>query len=365
MTSNSLIYSFSAWPLEKESLVKGSWHETRIKLFEFGLLSADSDNYFGAASLLGAEESDLTAMYAADHPAIAAADYGNVIRYNLLVQPTVPIRNGETAAALTLHSQAMSEHYRDLAKHEAQRAYLAMLRQKLGESMTVDGKKAFINSMSAIDKLGGIGRAPVPVIMTFIKTTTQPTADTINAIIARLNQKYEPGTDPAPVLNELIDAIAKLDAIPGSRLNSSDEMKYLSSAFRDDPVSREVIVKYFQDVLPTSRTVAGIAPRLQTAYETQAEIGLASRAALGYGATATGTANAVNAPPPPLAAPPGGGGAHAQPPRPPPGTPRPFCWTHGHCGHTSPQCRAPLPGHQITATVNNKMGGATKGSLTY
>ena len=364
MNSAALIYPL-AWPLEKESLVKGSWFEARAKLIEYGLHSADKDNYFGSAPLLGAEEEDLATMYAADFPATQRVDYGNVLRYNLTPHPTMPIRNGETAAALTIHGQAMVEYHRDSAKSEAQRAYLAMLKQKLGESMTVDGKRAFINSMSATDKLGGIGRASVPLIMTFIKATTQPTADTINALTARLNQKYEPATNPAHILNELIDTIAKLDAIPGSKLNSSDEMKHLSAIFRDDLIFREVIAKYFQDVQPTSRTVADIAPRLQTAYETQAEIGHASRAAFGYGATATGTANAVNAPPPPPAAPPGGGGGHAQTPRPPPGTARPYCWTHGHCGHASPQCRAPLPGHQSTATVNNKMGGATKGSLTY
>jgi hypothetical protein len=36
-----------------------------------------------------------------------------------------------------------------------------------------------------------------------------------------------------------------------------------------------------------------------------------------------------------------------------------YCWVHGHSGHTSPDCKYPLPGHQANATKANPMGGAT------
>jgi hypothetical protein len=36
-----------------------------------------------------------------------------------------------------------------------------------------------------------------------------------------------------------------------------------------------------------------------------------------------------------------------------------YCWGHGHCGHPAVACKAPLPGHQTTATATNRMGGAT------
>jgi hypothetical protein len=41
--------------------------------------------------------------------------------------------------------------------------------------------------------------------------------------------------------------------------------------------------------------------------------------------------------------------------------PRAYCWSHGSCAHASKDCRAPREGHQPNATLNNKMGGSTKG----
>ena len=35
-----------------------------------------------------------------------------------------------------------------------------------------------------------------------------------------------------------------------------------------------------------------------------------------------------------------------------------YCWTHGACGHTSGQCISKAPGHQDTATMENRMGGS-------
>jgi hypothetical protein len=36
-----------------------------------------------------------------------------------------------------------------------------------------------------------------------------------------------------------------------------------------------------------------------------------------------------------------------------------YCWTHGGCGHIGTECNAKLPGHQDSATFQNKMGGNT------
>ena len=36
-----------------------------------------------------------------------------------------------------------------------------------------------------------------------------------------------------------------------------------------------------------------------------------------------------------------------------------YCWTHGICGHSSANCEAPAPGHQVAATFQNMMGGNT------
>jgi hypothetical protein len=36
-----------------------------------------------------------------------------------------------------------------------------------------------------------------------------------------------------------------------------------------------------------------------------------------------------------------------------------YCWTHGGCGHTGAACTNQLPGHQIAATFQNKLGGNT------
>jgi hypothetical protein len=52
----------------------------------------------------------------------------------------------------------------------------------------------------------------------------------------------------------------------------------------------------------------------------------------------------------------------AQPPPRRVPTPASYCWSHGVMekgGHHSGTCRDQLEGHQVTATVNNKMGGAT------
>ena len=35
-----------------------------------------------------------------------------------------------------------------------------------------------------------------------------------------------------------------------------------------------------------------------------------------------------------------------------------YCWTHGACGHTSNQCKAKAPGHQETATFEDRQGGS-------
>ena len=44
-------------------------------------------------------------------------------------------------------------------------------------------------------------------------------------------------------------------------------------------------------------------------------------------------------------------------------TPGNYCWTHGHqCSkiHTSAACGTKAPGHQVTATAYNTMGGSKK-----
>ena len=35
-----------------------------------------------------------------------------------------------------------------------------------------------------------------------------------------------------------------------------------------------------------------------------------------------------------------------------------YCWTHGACNHTSPQCNFKAPGHQDGATFDNRQGGS-------
>ena len=40
--------------------------------------------------------------------------------------------------------------------------------------------------------------------------------------------------------------------------------------------------------------------------------------------------------------------------------PRQYCWTHGWCAHNGNQCQAPAVGHQVQATLANKMGGSDK-----
>ena len=40
-----------------------------------------------------------------------------------------------------------------------------------------------------------------------------------------------------------------------------------------------------------------------------------------------------------------------------------YCWSHGHCcseNHTSATCGSRAPGHQVTATASNMMGGSEK-----
>lgn len=34
-----------------------------------------------------------------------------------------------------------------------------------------------------------------------------------------------------------------------------------------------------------------------------------------------------------------------------------YCWTHGHCAHTSVDCKRPAPGHLSSATASNPLGG--------
>jgi hypothetical protein len=44
--------------------------------------------------------------------------------------------------------------------------------------------------------------------------------------------------------------------------------------------------------------------------------------------------------------------------------PRPYCWTHGarvSRTHTSPTCQHQATGHQVTATLDNRMGGSERG----
>jgi hypothetical protein len=36
-----------------------------------------------------------------------------------------------------------------------------------------------------------------------------------------------------------------------------------------------------------------------------------------------------------------------------------YCWTHGHCAHTSSDCYMRKPGHQEAATAKSRMGGST------
>ena len=41
-----------------------------------------------------------------------------------------------------------------------------------------------------------------------------------------------------------------------------------------------------------------------------------------------------------------------------------YCWSHGACGHKSPDCRNKKDGHQDNATFTDKKGGSTKGCTT-
>ena len=41
-----------------------------------------------------------------------------------------------------------------------------------------------------------------------------------------------------------------------------------------------------------------------------------------------------------------------------------YCWTHGLCYHSGDRCRTKKEGHQDTATLQNKMGGNTRGCST-
>ena len=40
---------------------------------------------------------------------------------------------------------------------------------------------------------------------------------------------------------------------------------------------------------------------------------------------------------------------------------RKCCWTHGLQGHSGRECQTPMQGHQQEATLENRMGGNTKG----
>ncbi len=39
-----------------------------------------------------------------------------------------------------------------------------------------------------------------------------------------------------------------------------------------------------------------------------------------------------------------------------------YCWTHGVCGHSSADCETQNPAHKRAATLENRMGGRTKGA---
>ena len=41
-----------------------------------------------------------------------------------------------------------------------------------------------------------------------------------------------------------------------------------------------------------------------------------------------------------------------------------YCWTHGLCYHSGDRCRTKKEGHRDTATLQNKMGGNTRGCST-
>ena len=38
--------------------------------------------------------------------------------------------------------------------------------------------------------------------------------------------------------------------------------------------------------------------------------------------------------------------------------PAQYCWTHGHCFHTSGECKSRKNGHKDKATLSNRMGGS-------
>lgn len=40
---------------------------------------------------------------------------------------------------------------------------------------------------------------------------------------------------------------------------------------------------------------------------------------------------------------------------------RKYCWTHGLQGRTGRECHTPMQGHQAEATLENRMGGNTRG----
>lgn len=360
-------------------------------LIPYAMTVATGANVNGCLLLVGGTRDQSRAMFARKHPDILPADYPpSVDQFHYLPTPTPPTIPGapHTAITLAVLGQANTKFDQDTIRKEQQTAALITLKSDIFHALPPSRQESFLNMMIAAGNVGGAPEASFSEIMNEVIAATKPDDASTRATKALLRPVYVTETDPRTVNNQIASAINILGQATGTKLNADAEMEVANDTFGRCPIMDDEINLYYKDVQDENmRNFKDLAPRLQAAYERRAKMGKSSRIALGYGASAThasalqaavspaqwtaimtilnvtpaGTANAAMAPSPAL--PPSV--PRPRPPHPLAGQPRPYCWTHGYCGHIGAICNTRAAGHQPAATGTNKMGGSVLGKPTY
>jgi hypothetical protein len=383
-TDNAL----ALWPWTDGSLTAGTQYKNIGTMTAWAITKDTINNTNGLTEYFKFLPLDVrTAADKALHP----DDPNRVLSsYVTLPKPASPDRREHmTAAQATMYTQDVSAYKEDLRAYEIQHKLHCDVKLRLSKALPPAKLLSLIASLPEALRPFGAAGATIEQLVTAAKKAMHPTEDSRNAARSQLSQAHVTGDNPEGNVNLIRAAITELNQDTSTAVNLADQISGLSTTFGADPVLHTTMQQYYEVTPREDWTFEAIVKKLQVAFDASRITGSLSRATYGYGNAAHGICAQGSASAAPftqaqltalmamLGAAQGAGTAHgAAAPAPAPiphsnanahlaGTARPYCHTHGHCGHSSIDCKNKGRNHKNAATAAKKIGGATNGNPFY
>ena len=344
--------------LEPHSILPGTRTQTVAAINAAGLQLDTENNHFGIVLFIKSmTPGEVMAKWTRDHPDGTPAP-PRVLTFLTLAHPgEKPVRlDGASQLQATVHAQNIAEYNAAKAAYDLQAKVLSKAKGDITNALPKSLQTTLLSSVeSSLQAQGLVNALTMDQLYAAVLLATKGTAASELNRESMFSPSHNSGEDPEAAIASMAQAIVDFnESTLITAKNVADQVKAVVNVFGRDLVLRTAMTSFIERTpLGEGRTFKAITEIVQAAYAATLVVGKHTTGQLGY-------ANAALAPPQPPAR-----GAGGQQPRPPPGTLRPYCYTHGNCGHTSADCRNPTAGHQISATAANKMGGSTNGSPTY